>query len=340
MAPDEPDEPVAEAAQQDYAIATVPAVRDRRHVADEPDATDDGRRWDRSAAGLVVERHVPRDDRDAEGLRRARDAFDRLSDLPADLRLLGVTEVETVGEGEGLAAGAGDVHRSLHDGPPAGLHRIAAAERRAVERHGDPSGAVDAEDCGVEAGAAHGARTDEVVVLLEHPGLRLVVDRGDRNRSDLTRDLLDLVARALVRQERGRDGTDDLLVEEAAQLAVVGHLADHRAWELPPLAHRAHLVEPLRRHDGDHPLLRLGDHDLPRLEILFAKRHPVEVDVDAHVTGHLRQRRREPRGAAVLQRDHELLFDELERDLDQRLPAKRVADLDRRPLLVRAFEIL
>src|SRR5262249_20818957 len=34
------------------------------------------------------------------------------------------------------------------------------------------------------------------------------------------------------------------------------------------------------------------------------------------------------------------LLDELERDLDQRLASKRIADLNRRPLLVGAFEIL
>ena len=34
-------------------------------------------------------------------------------------------------------------------------------------------------------------------------------------------------------------------------------------------------------HDGDHPLLALGDHDLPGLHLVLAERNPVEVDVDA-----------------------------------------------------------
>ena len=153
--------------------------------------------------------------------------------------------------------------------------------------------------------------------------------------------LLDLVARALVGEQAGRDRADDLARRERAQIAVVGHLADHGARQLPALADSAHVVDALRRDDRDHSLLRLGDHDLPRLHVVLAQRHAVEVHVDAHaVARHLGERRREPGGAAVLQRDHEPLLDEVERDLDQRLAAERVADLNGRPLLVRALEIL
>ena len=146
--------------------------------------------------------------------------------------------------------------------------------------------------------------------------------------------LLDLVARALVGEERRGDRADDLAVDERAQLAVVGHLADRRAVELPARAHVAHRVEHLRPDDGDHALLRLGDHDLPRLHALFAERHAVERDVDAGtVARHLRERRGEPGSAAVLQRLDEPGLDELDRDLDQLLARERVADLHRRPLV-------
>ena len=101
------------------------------------------------------------------------------------------------------------------------------------------------------------------------------------------------------------------------------------------------VVEPLGLDHGDHPLLRLGDHDLPRLEVGLAQRHAVEVDVDAGaVRGHLGERGGEPGGAAVLQADDEVALDEVERHLDQRLAAEGVADLHRRPLLVGALEIL
>ncbi len=122
---------------------------------------------------------------------------------------------------------------------------------------------------------------------------------------------------------------------------MIGDLADHRARKLPALAGGAHVVEQPRLDDGDHPLLRLGDHDLPRLEIGLAERHAVEMNVDAGTRGgHLGERRGEPGRAAVLQADDEVALDEIERDLDQRLAAERVADLDGGPLLVGALEIL
>ena len=140
---------------------------------------------------------------------------------------------------------------------------------------------------------------------------------------------LGLVARALVGEQLGRDRADQVTVHERAELAVAGHLADHGARKLPAIADCRDLREPVGLDDRDHPLLRLGDHDLPRLEIGLPERHAVEVDVDAQaVARHLRQRRGEPGGTAVLQRDDEALLDELERDLDQRLAAERVADLD------------
>ena len=180
-----------------------------------------------------------------------------------------------------------------------------------------------------------------MVVLLEDPGLRLVVDRVGRRLCRRPRRLLDLVPRRLVGQEPRRDRPDELAVDERAQLAVVGDLADHGAGKLPARADRLHVGDPLRTDDGDHPLLRLRDHDLPRLQVGLAKRHPVEVHVDAGAAaGHLGERRREPGRAAVLQPDDQLALDEVERDLDQRLAAERIADLYRRPFVVRALEVL
>ncbi len=121
---------------------------------------------------------------------------------------------------------------------------------------------------------------------------------------------------------------------ERAEQARVGHAADHRARQLPAVAHHADRGEPVRLDDRDHPLLRLRDHDLPRLHALLAQRHTVELDVDADaVGGHLGERGREARGAAVLQRLDEALLDELERDLDELLAGERVADLHGRALV-------
>ena len=115
---------------------------------------------------------------------------------------------------------------------------------------------------------------------------------------------------------------------------MLGDLADRGVVELPALEHGLDLVEPLGPDDRDHPLLALGDHDLPRLHLVLAQRDAVEVDVDAGLAaGHLGERGGEPGRAAVLQRLDEPGLDELERGLDQLLAGERVADLDRRPLL-------
>ena len=147
---------------------------------------------------------------------------------------------------------------------------------------------------------------------------------------------LDLVAGALVGEEAGRDRARLVAVPERAQeLAGLGHLADHGAVELPAVDHRLDLGEPVGRDDRDHPLLRLRDHDLPRLHPLLAQRDAVEVDVDAVVGRHLGERRGEPRGAAVLQRQHEAALDQLDGHLDQALARERIADLDRGALVGR-----
>ena len=103
--------------------------------------------------------------------------------------------------------------------------------------------------------------------------------------------------------------------------------------KLPAVDHGLDVGEALGVDDRDHPLLGLGDHHLPRLHPLLPLRHAVEVDVDPVVGRHLRERRREPGGAAVLQREDEPALDELDGDLDQALPGERVADLHRGALV-------
>ena len=97
---------------------------------------------------------------------------------------------------------------------------------------------------------------------------------------------------------------------------------------------RCTAFEHLRPDDRHHALLRLRDHDLPRLHPGLPHGDAVEVDVDARaVARHLRERRCEPGGTAVLQRLDEPAFDELERRLDQLLAGERVTHLHGRALV-------
>jgi hypothetical protein len=252
-------------------------------------------------AGLVVERDVAGDDGDAELVRGSRDAVDRLRELPADLRSLGIAEVEAIGERERLAAGFHHLPRRLHGRLITRAKRIVAPEWGAVERYGDPADAVDAQHGSTGPRPPHRPRADELVVLLIHPRLRLAVDRVGLPVPDAARLLPDLVTWAVVGEVACRDRADDVAAEERTQLTVLGHLADRRARKLPARAHFAHFVEPLGRDHRDHSLLRLRDHDLPRLEVALAERYAVEMHIDADLAGHLGERRREAGGAAILE---------------------------------------
>ena len=105
--------------------------------------------------------------------------------------------------------------------------------------------------------------------------------------------------------------------------------------DLPARAHLEHLVEARGLADAQHPLLRLGDHDLEGRHVGLAQRHPgdVEVDADAALGRHLRRARRQPRRAEVLQRDEQAAVEQLQRALQELLLLEGVADLDGRALV-------
>ncbi len=118
-----------------------------------------------------------------------------------------------------------------------------------------------------------------------------------------------------------------------------GHPADHRGPDLPPLAEGQDLVEVLRRHDGQHPFLALGDHDLHRVHPWLPAQHAGDVDVHPHAALGRRLRRGagQPAGAEVLHADGQTGVEEGQAGLDELLLLERVADLDRRALVGRRF---
>ena len=66
-------------------------------------------------------------------------------------------------------------------------------------------------------------------------------------------------------------------------------------------------------------------------------RADVDVDPDAAGRGHLAGRGGQPGGAEVLERDEQVLAEQLQAALEQLRLLERVADLDRRPLRVVAL---
>ena len=82
-----------------------------------------------------------------------------------------------------------------------------------------------------------------------------------------------LVDRRLVGQRAVRNLGDDLAAILHAQHAVVGHLADAHRVQIPLLEDALDLGFAAALDDEQHPLLRLGQHDLVRRHAGLALRH-------------------------------------------------------------------
>ena len=97
-----------------------PGRTDLADILDEPDHTEDGRRMDGNALGIVVEADVAAGDGDLEGFAGLGQPGDGLLELPHDLGLLGIPEVQAVGDADGPGADAGQVAAGFGDGdlPP------------------------------------------------------------------------------------------------------------------------------------------------------------------------------------------------------------------------------
>ena len=156
-------------------------------ILEQPDHADGRRRRDRAPLGLVVEAHVAADHRHAQRDTRVADAAHRLGELPHHLGLLGIAEVEAVGDAERLGAGADDVARAFDHGDHCPDVRVQGAVAAvAVDAQRDPlMGALDAQDGGVGPGLDDGVAAHQVVVLPVHPPLRRDVRRVEQGQQRL-----------------------------------------------------------------------------------------------------------------------------------------------------------
>ncbi len=306
------------------------------------------------------------------GIRSPRQASARpsvaRSSCQATFGLLGVAEVEAVGQAERLGADAGQVLGALeHRLDRAGVRIAGDPPPVAVDRHRDrPVGLGQHQHGRVRfLWPPHRPRADHRVVLLESPALRGDVGGGEEptedrrgitrvgrapgaQRDQLAERLgvavqpalrllgLEVVEGTFVDQGGNRDVPDLDAVVEHPEPSGLRHLADRGRAGLPPLAGRDDLVELRRFHHRQHALLGLGDHHLEGLEVGLAQGNARHVDVDpnAALGRHLPGRGGQSRGAEVLKGHQQVALEQLETALEQLRLLERVADLDAGPLRV------
>ena len=136
--------------QQDGIARTGKAdARARCHVGDDADAADRRCRKNAASGALVVKRDVARHDREIEYPTGLADATDAADELPHDLGLLWIAEIEVVGRRTRQGTGSGDVAPRLCHSLLAALERV-----RLAIALGDVGGERDA--FGPFADADHG----------------------------------------------------------------------------------------------------------------------------------------------------------------------------------------
>ena len=331
----------------------------------------DGRRgvnWFGCAVGvhrLVVEAHIASSDRRIERATGIAHAFDGPDKLPIHLRVVGVAEVETVGDGAGCSAHASNVagrfcHRNGTSFARIRLDISAVAihaQRQAFGRtldldHSCVTGAV--------GGTVHCAH--HAVVLLVNPPLGREV--GTRNQS-LGRghvvlgfwngieveflDLFDvgwlavlsLIHRSTTAQYQavGRNLTNELLAIEIAQGVAFGHHADVDGMKVPLVENGFDLGLLALLDHHQHPLLALAQEDFKRLHILLALGHQVQANVhtDTATTAHLRSRTGDACRSHILHAHHSVAAGELQRSLKQQFLLEGVAHLHCGQILCAVF---
>ena len=339
---------------QHVALALEGDRRVARDVVEHADAADGRGRQDADAVGLVVERDVARHDREVERPAGLADALEAADELAHHLGLLGVAEVEVVGDGERLGADRRDVAPRLGHGLPAALDRVGLAVAR-----GDVAGqrqalrpVLDPHDGGVAAGLLDGVAQDEVVILLEDPALRGEVGGADealqrvgergRRRDIGGRDhrlvgvgqMRPVVERGLVAQLLDRQVGHGLAVPLDDEAQRVCGPADHREIEAPLHEDRLGLGLHAGLEHHEHALLALREHHLVGRHALLAGRHFVDVELDAEVAlgAHLHRRAGEAGRAHVLDGDDRAGGHQLQAGFQQQLLGEGVADLHGRAL--------
>ena len=258
--------------------------------------------------------------------------FTALDELAHDLGPLRIAEIHAVGDGERIGADSGQIapalgHRLLGafariGGAIAGRHVAGDGEALARCRARAPRAASPPGRCTVSAMTMWSycsqiqrreERWGEPIRRLERAEQavrrRHVLGRDQRRASALASTGAHRPAPRAPSAESGMSACDGAAMAHH-EPAGVGGAADHREVELPFAEHALgdRLGAGLQHHE--HALLALRQHHLVGGHAGLARRHAVEVelDADAALVGHLDRRRGEARRAHVLDGDDGVLL--------------------------------
>ncbi len=218
-------------------------------------------------------------------------------------------------------------------------------------------GSGQPEHGGIATGTVHRVEEELVVVLavdprrIRHHGQDVrpaIVRRGQRpgvvGRPGLMVTRLGhgpVIERGILTEGHRGDVRQHLTVEPVEDTQVpglagrrVGDPAHHRRTDLPPAADLLDAGQILGPHDGQHPLLALGRHDLVGGHARLAPGDGGDVDVHPHPTpGRRLAGRADQAGPAQILDAHDQPgVEQLQAGLDETLLLVGVADLDARPL--------
>ena len=300
-------------------------------VGDVGDGSDDERRRDGvpppvGAGVLVVQRVLAGDERGPVGDGRVVAAAHGGDELAEGARAPRVAPREVVEQRHAVGIGAdGDdvADRLVDDGVGHRLGVVQPVPRVDADAHGDAVGVAwigehDTIAWPVTARADerpdHRAAADLVVVAVDGRRLGSDVAVGEQAQQRRGR-ILDAPCpwRAVGHREvGGHPALRPAVVEEGGvevehdrpavahdQPAVTGEGAEVGELDTMAVAAGLQLGETRRRHGEDHPLLGLGQPDLPRRQARVLERDGRQLDVGAGALGHLPDRRRQAAGTAV-----------------------------------------
>ena len=145
-----------------------------RNIFDHAEHTDDGRRQNRGATGLVVERHIAAGDRDIEFEATIGQTARGFGELPHHFGVFWGTEVQTIRHGERNCSGDTHIAIGLGECEFCAVVRVKFCEATiAVSRHSDSatSDFINTDHAGVFWLCKHGVAEHVTVILIGDPTL-------------------------------------------------------------------------------------------------------------------------------------------------------------------------